>query len=886
MPLTPGTRLGPYEILTPLGAGGMGEVYKARDTRLDRIVAIKISKENFSERFEREARVIAALNHPNICQLYDVGPNYLVMEYVEGSPVSPPDSSRKLLDIAVQIADGLAAAHSAGIVHRDLKPDNILIARDGRVRILDFGLAKITAATDNDKTALTDAGTTIGTIAYMSPEQARGNPDLTPQSDQFSFGLILYELASGKRAFQRDSAAEIMTAIIREDADPLAATLPAQFRWIVERLLAKEPADRYDSTRDLFRDLRQLRDRLAESTSSVSGVQAASTVSIPMRSQARTRSWIPVAIAAAIVGGIVAWALHPGVSTAHYKFTPIEIVWENPSLAIWSPDGNAFAYAAGAAGDRRVFVRYLNSPTPKPLTRSARDWYPAGWSPDSKRVIVRAANPQGNQPPYALFAVPVFGGEPDLIMTTDSFYAVVSPDGKALAAIRSPDNRLSVYTASPVGSPLQRYTPAPFESSDVANAPNVQFSKDNRSIMLVEDVTGGRQAWQLPYPAGQGTPRRILTSLPNTGTTPRWSSFPDGRTGVLSLVAGGGTHLWFAGIRSGLRQPLIAGTPSSAETQPALSPDGKKLLFTQGGTEFTLASASLSDATVTRLISTTGMATGMPAWARHQDKLVYDTARSGSSAIWMRSEGWDRPIVTADAFPPGTTDKFMTPALSPDGDRLAYTRSDKDQTFVNWISSVSGGPPVRLTNTKDAVERGGSWSPDGKQIVYWQYKGGHTAAMLAKASGEATPVMLRQGVGNPLPEWSPDGQWISFLDPRSGGGWTLISPDGKTERALGDLKAVQVTFSADSKRLYGIRVDNGRNTLSSIDLATKEVKNIGDIGKDFTPASYSNPGIRLSLSPDGKSILFPALRRSSSLWMLEGFDPPGWLDQLREMVPW
>src|ERR1700733_716889 len=286
MPLTQGTRLGPYEILTPLGAGGMGEVYKARDTRLDRIVAIKVSKENFSERFEREARVIAALNHPNICQLYDVGPNYLVMEFVEGAPVAPPDSTRKLLDVAVQIADGLAAAHTAGIVHRDLKPDNILIARDGRIRILDFGLAKITAANDSDKTALTDAGTTIGTIAYMSPEQARGNADLTPQSDQFSFGLILYELAFGKRAFQRDSAAEIMTAIIREDADPLAATIPAQFRWIVERLLAKERADRYDSTRDLYRDLRQLRDRLSESTS-VSGVQAASTTPIPHPKRSR-----------------------------------------------------------------------------------------------------------------------------------------------------------------------------------------------------------------------------------------------------------------------------------------------------------------------------------------------------------------------------------------------------------------------------------------------------------------------------------------------------------------------------------------------------------------------------------------------------------------------
>jgi serine/threonine protein kinase/WD40 repeat protein len=884
MPLTSGTRLGPYEILTPLGAGGMGEVYKARDTRLDRIVAIKISKENFSERFEREARVIAALNHPNICQLYDVGPNYLVMEYVEGAPVGPPDSSRKLLDIAVQIADGLAAAHTAGIVHRDLKPDNILIARDGRIRILDFGLAKITAAADNDKTALTDAGTTIGTIAYMSPEQARGNPDLTPQSDQFSFGLILYELASGKRAFHRDSAAEIMTAIIREDSEPLAATIPAQFRWIVERLLAKEQADRYDSTRDLYRELRQLRDRLSESTS-VSGIQPASTAEVPKRTQAFPKT-PAIAAVIAVIAALAGWMLHPAAGTARYQFTPIEIVWENPSLAIWSPDGNAFAYAAGAAGDRRVFVRYLNSPTPKPLTRSARDWYPAGWSPDSKRVIVRGKNPQGDKPPYALFAVPVFGGEPDLIMTLDAFAVSVSPDGKALTAIGEPDNRLAVYTASPVGAPLQRYTPAPFESNEVSNTPNIQFSRDGRSIMLVEDVTGGRQVWQLPYPAGQGAPRRILTSLPNVGNTPRWTAFPGDRTGILSLATKSGLHLWFAGIASGLHQPLMAGAPSQGENQPALSPDGKKLLYTQGVTEFTIASASLADATVTRLISTSGMATGMPAWARHEEKLVYDTARSGSSEIWIRSEGWDRPLVTAEAFPPGTTDKFMTPALSPDTGRVVFTRSDKDQKFTNWISSVSGGPPVRLTNTVDTVERGGSWSPDGKQVVYWQYKGGKTAIMLAKTSGDTAPAMLHERVGNPLPEWSPDGQWISYLDLQTSGGWTVISPDGKTLRTYGEPKAAQVTFSADSKRLYGIRIDDGRNILFSIDIATKEVKNIGDVGKDFTPASYSNPGIRLSLSPDGKSILFPSLRRTSSLWMLEGFDPPGYLARLREMAPW
>jgi serine/threonine protein kinase len=177
MPLLAGEQLGPYEILSALGAGGMGEVYKARDTRLDRIVAIKSAHAKFNQRFEREARAVAALNHPNICQLYDVGPDYLVMEYVEGTPVAPVDSPRKLLDIAVQMSEGLAAAHVTGIVHRDLKPANILITHDGRIKILDFGLAKTAAEKiapdDSTRTmdqALTDPGTTVGTIAYMSPE--------------------------------------------------------------------------------------------------------------------------------------------------------------------------------------------------------------------------------------------------------------------------------------------------------------------------------------------------------------------------------------------------------------------------------------------------------------------------------------------------------------------------------------------------------------------------------------------------------------------------------------------------------------------------------------------------------------------------------------------
>ncbi len=376
-----------------------------------------------------------------------------------------------------------------------------------------------------------------------------------------------------------------------------------------------------------------------------------------------------------------------------------------------------------------------------------------------------------------------------------------------------------------------------------------------------------------------------MKSLNSFGSTPRWSWFPGGRSGIVSLVNEQGGRLWFAGVHSGPARKLTTGTSAESESQPALSPDGKKMLFVQAKADYMIVSTSLADATVKRVISSE-MPTGMPEWALHHDQFVYDSFRNGSSAIWMRSEGWDRLIVTGEAFPPGTTNGFSTPALSPGADRVAYTRDDKDRQFQTWISSVSGGPPVRLTNDKDMVERGGSWSPDGARMVYLQFHDGQAFLMVVNTTGEATPVMLRQGVSNRLPEWSPDGLWISFFDPADGVGWSVISPDGKTVRSYGESTTVQMTFSADSKKLYGIRVEPDRCILYSLDIQTKEEKIIGDIAKDFTPQSYSNPGIRLSLSPDGKSILYPAIRRSSSLWMLEGFDQPGWLDRFREMMSW
>lgn len=276
MPLSAGDSLGPYQIRSLIGAGGMGEVYRAHDPRLGRDVAIKVSAQQFSDRFEREARAIAALNHPHICQVYDTGPNYLVMEFIDGVPVAGPLPVDLALRYAVQIADALSAAHAKGITHRDLKPANILVTAAG-LKLLDFGLASLTERSAADETAvmgLTNAATILGTPAYMSPEQAEGKP-VDARSDIFSFGLVLYEMLTGRRAFTGDSAIAIMAAIVRDTPGPM--NVPPAIEAIVTRCLCKSPASRFPS-------MSQAKDALLSANSDVSTTVSATLLAQPQSS--------------------------------------------------------------------------------------------------------------------------------------------------------------------------------------------------------------------------------------------------------------------------------------------------------------------------------------------------------------------------------------------------------------------------------------------------------------------------------------------------------------------------------------------------------------------------------------------------------------------------
>src|ERR1700733_11193876 len=274
--LSPGSRLGPYEILAPIGAGGMGEVWKARDTRLNRTVAIKVSPATFTQRFEREAQAVAALNHPNICQIYDVGPDFLVLEYIDGKPLTGPLPVEETTRLAIQIASALEEAHGRGILHRDLKPANILVTPNGTAKLLDFGLAKLTPERTGAKAGLashlatdemlTTPGQAMGTVAYMSPEQARGE-ELDARTDLWSFGAVLYEMATGVRPFRGDSSAVIFKAILDGTPTPavrLNPDVPAELERIIDKALEKDRDLRHQSAAELRSDLQRLK-RDAES---------------------------------------------------------------------------------------------------------------------------------------------------------------------------------------------------------------------------------------------------------------------------------------------------------------------------------------------------------------------------------------------------------------------------------------------------------------------------------------------------------------------------------------------------------------------------------------------------------------------------------------------
>ena len=464
MTLSAGTKLGPYEILSPIGAGGMGEVYRAKDAKLGREAAIKVLPETMAadpdrrQRFEQEARSASALNHPNILTIYDIGQSdgtvYIAMELIEGKTLrelvasGEPVAMKKLLDVAVQTAEGLAKAHSAGIVHRDLKPENLMISKDGFVKILDFGLAKLVEPSSQGASVLptaapspTQPGTVLGTAGYMSPEQASGQP-VDFHSDQFTLGAILYEMASGKRAFQRKTGAETLVAIIREEPEPMAQVAPkapAPVRWIVERCLAKDPEERYASTKDLARDLKSLRDHLSE-TSASGGMEAAEPV------RARRRGWLlPAALALLLGAGLAVLAVKQLDLLAPEPLRYQRITFRRGAIggARFAQDGKTVVYGASWDGaPMEIFSTNPESPESKSLGLPSANVLAV--SSAGELAISLGWHPVvGWEATGTLARVPLAGGAPREVLENIQD-ADWSPDGKELAVVHQSGARARV----------------------------------------------------------------------------------------------------------------------------------------------------------------------------------------------------------------------------------------------------------------------------------------------------------------------------------------------------------------------------------------------------------------------------------------------------------
>jgi len=897
MTLTPGTRLGPYEVTAQIGVGGMGEVYRAIDTNLKRSVAIKVLSASVAAdaerlaRFQREAEVLAALNHPNIAAIYGLERSglttALVMELIDGPTLADRIAQGALpleesLPIARQIAEALEAAHERGIIHRDLKPTNVKVRADGVVKVLDFGLAKAMEPTGGmpvgasmsptiTTPAMTQAGMILGTAAYMSPEQARGKT-VDKRADVWAFGAVLFEMLTGKRAFPGEGITDTIVSVVTKDPDwrALPSATPAGLRQLLARSLKKDSRARLQAIGDARVQIEELASGTSDDMLAAAGVPASSSRSLSSRAVLWTLAASTLVFA---VISVLLWAPWRGaaISSTALRFTPFAFEQGGQSNPVWAPDGKAVAFAARQKDTDpfQVYVRYLDSPLATPITQLAVDAIPIAWTATGM-IVFRSA-----QPPAGLWSVSPVGGEPQPFQTieaqigpaAEASTASVARDGSALAWLHKGDDGLiGLWISSPPGSAPKRYEPAPFAARFSVGSPAVKFSPDGTQILVLRDAGAGEEAWLMPYPANAANPpRRILQDVPLGRTTFSW--MPNNRDVVVSASRGmAPPQLYMADTVSGAFGVLSSGT--TPQRWPAVSPDGNKLVLVETPTDFDVVTMSLATAAIAPLISTTRNE-NQPAWAARESAMVYVTDRTGVAEIWSHKPGQqDRPLVSAAHFPPDTTVSLTTPVLSPEATRVIYMRLEVDGPGLLWISSVDGGSPVPLVKGGAERERAGSWSPDGKWFVYIHESEGRSSLNKVKTTGQAEAEILKADISPDagwLPLWSPSGDWILYADR----GVKLISPEGKTTRDLSSNTAVAYTFSADGRTIYGIRPASDRLELFSRSVDGGTEKTIGSSGREHLPATFGGPAMRLSLTPDGNSISFSTIKSSSNLWLME-----------------
>jgi Tol biopolymer transport system component/tRNA A-37 threonylcarbamoyl transferase component Bud32 len=782
----PGTRLGPYEIEASIGAGGMGQVFRARDTRLDRTVAVKVSLERFSDRFAREARAIASLNHPNICTLHDVGPDYLVMELVEGPTLTEhirkgPLRLDEALAIARQIGAALEAAHDKGIVHRDLKPANIKVRPDGSVKVFDFGLAKSWALAEATQASavvtaeMTGPGMVLGTPGYMSPEQAMGK-EVDKRADIWAFGAVLYEMLAGRRVFDGDTAQEAMAAVLTREPD--FELVPVPVRKLLRSCLEKDPKLRLRDVGDAWRLLED-------------------APSAPPRRRGGL-AWIAAAAALSLVAAVALtgwWRARRVVDRPMLRLTldlgPDAIGGAEADVAI-SPDGRRIAYPIRRPdGPSQLATRLLDQSqaTVLPGTDDAVQPF---FSPDGQWIAYRTHG--------ALSKISVQGGAPVTLTTAASEVSMGgSWDADDIAAPLNHSSALFLIPAA--GGPARPLTKlAPGErthrwpqflpdgklvftdaesTSAMENAGVAIFDRKSGAHKVVlrggfhgRYVPGGfllyahqgalfATRFDLQKQAAQGSPIPLAENLAADSLTGNGHfdfSMPPEGSGTLVYVAGKPmSRQWGVSLldASGRAEPLLA---PGAYFNPSYSPDSRRLALTSGSDIFV---ADLARGTMTRL--TSDSASDRPVWTPDGARIVYGSMLAPPGIWCVRGDGGDAPELLL------RTERPVFPSsISPDGKRLAYFDVNPETGFDLWILPLDltdpahpkPGQPQPFLRTP-FNECCASFSPDGRWIAYSSNEGGQNEIYVRPSSGAPGKWQISSG-GAMYAAWAPNGSQLFY----------------------------------------------------------------------------------------------------------------------------
>ncbi|MBV8867272.1 MAG: serine/threonine-protein kinase [Acidobacteriaceae bacterium] len=752
-----GQTLDHYEILSSIGAGAMGEVYLARDTRLERQVALKILPARYTRdtervaRFRREAKAASALNHPNIMTIYEIGEVdgvwFIAAEFIEGVTLRERLATGKLevretIEIAVQSASALNAAHQAGIVHRDIKPENIMVRGDGLVKVVDFGLARMENVEKQPAADMSQAGALIGTPRYMSPEQARGQK-LDARTDVFSLGAVVYEMATGRPAFPGSTPPDVFANLLNASPVPpskCVAGIPQGFDRIVFTALNKDCKARYQNMQQFAADLEDLRvGRLRRSR----------------------RMWREMLIAAAVLIGILVLAFYvrtlwPGArsETAPLNVVPLTSFGGSKDFGSFSPDGRRIAFSwnggKGSGVARSIYIKTIGSEEPLRLTFAPADDRLPVWSPDGRYIaFCRALSLDPDESRYGIYLVPVWGGQERKIAEGEMGVSW-SPDGKQLA-LAGPRESGGIYLLS-LESGKRREVTSSQPNFDILPV----FSADGRTIAFTRDFGFSAREIFVVRPEGE-TPRQLtFDHEPTYGAA--WT--PDSRELVFSSNRGvGGESLWRIAAAGG--SPRRVSATLSGAFYPAISKSGG-LLYTE----------SFKDTNI----------------------YAYEAADFGIQSVPARFNG---PYVWISS-----SRRDDSPSISPDGERIAFVSKRTGNEEI-WVCDRKGQRPVRLTSFKGSGTGTPRWSPDGRLIAFDSLAAGNPNIDVIDAEG-GTPRQLTTGPApNFMPSWSPDGNWIYFKSNRSGNDqiWRIRVSGGA---------AVQVTYgggseafaSPDGKRVY------------------------------------------------------------------------------------